>query len=114
MGMCALHSAKRNLGTVQTGVNLSRLLERRDLGGAQGVLAQREMEKKRSRLVVDSAPAGRGFSTHSGLSSDDSYAAGGANSAGVKSQVGRSQSRRISPSGVTARFLPKKSRQDDL
>src|SRR6516162_2809477 len=38
------------------------------------VLAQREMEKKRSRLVVDSAPAGRGFSRHSGLSSDDSYA----------------------------------------
>src|SRR6516162_5519502 len=74
MGMCALHSAKRNLGTVQTGVNLSRLLERRDLGGAQGVLAQREMEKKRSRLVVDSAPAGRGFSRHSGLSSDDSSA----------------------------------------
>ena len=35
MGMCALHSAKRNLGTVQTGVNLSRLVERRDLGGAQ-------------------------------------------------------------------------------
>ena len=38
------------------------------------VLAQREMEKKRSRLVVDSAPAGRGFSRHSGLSSDDSSA----------------------------------------
>src|SRR6516162_10334414 len=78
------------------------------------VLAQREMEKKRSRLVVDSAPAGRGFSTHSGLSSDDSYAAGGANRARVKSQVGRSQSRRISPSAFTAWFLPKKSRQDGL
>ena len=35
MGMCALHSAKRNLGTVQTGIKLSLLVERRDLGGAQ-------------------------------------------------------------------------------
>src|SRR5580704_17410110 len=34
------------------------------------VLAQREMEKRRS-VSVDSAPGGRGFSRHRGLSSDD-------------------------------------------
>lgn len=37
------------------------------------VLVQPEMEKRRFSVSVDSAPLGRGFSRHVGLSSDDSF-----------------------------------------